>query len=180
MYVYERQCWTWQGRVLLQCLTVHHSSMTDRVGPCLCIKVYIIRQTFTHSQLKLTLFSIFLVCTEISISLTVFLTFLLQWSYALEKPNTGSVFSLAWSADGTQLAGACGNGHVIFAHVVEQHWEWRNFVITLTKRRTLQVGRDAAWLIFAATFLPNARPKWRSDSSHFGLALGIVSLLCPS
>ncbi|XP_074535318.1 intraflagellar transport protein 80 homolog isoform X2 [Halichoeres trimaculatus] len=61
------------------------------------------------------------------------------WSYALEKPNTGSVFSLAWSADGTQLAGACGNGHVIFAHVVEQHWEWENFVITLTKRRTLQV-----------------------------------------
>ncbi|XP_076590790.1 intraflagellar transport protein 80 homolog isoform X2 [Chaetodon auriga] len=61
------------------------------------------------------------------------------WSYALEKPNTGSVFSLAWSADGTQLAGACGNGHVIFAHVVEQHWEWKNFVITLSKRRTMQV-----------------------------------------
>uniref|UniRef100_A0A667YLZ0 Intraflagellar transport 80 homolog (Chlamydomonas) n=1 Tax=Myripristis murdjan TaxID=586833 RepID=A0A667YLZ0_9TELE len=61
------------------------------------------------------------------------------WSYALEKPNTGSVFSLAWSVDGTQLAGACGNGHVIFAHVVEQHWEWKNFVITLTKRRTMQV-----------------------------------------
>ncbi|XP_071377336.1 intraflagellar transport protein 80 homolog [Centroberyx affinis] len=61
------------------------------------------------------------------------------WSYALEKPNTGSVFSLAWSADGTQLAGACGNGHVVFAHVVEQHWEWKSFVITLTKRRTMQV-----------------------------------------
>ncbi|XP_056139215.1 intraflagellar transport protein 80 homolog [Lampris incognitus] len=61
------------------------------------------------------------------------------WSYALEKPNTGSVFNLAWSADGTQLAGACGNGHVIFAHIVEQHWEWRNFVITLIKRRTMQV-----------------------------------------
>ncbi|KAM3616364.1 uncharacterized protein V6R79_016748 [Siganus canaliculatus] len=61
------------------------------------------------------------------------------WSYALEKPNTGSVFSLAWSADGTQLAGSCANGHVIFAHVVEQHWEWKNFVITLTKRRSMQV-----------------------------------------
>nr|XP_057935120.1 intraflagellar transport protein 80 homolog isoform X1 [Doryrhamphus excisus]XP_057935121.1 intraflagellar transport protein 80 homolog isoform X1 [Doryrhamphus excisus] len=61
------------------------------------------------------------------------------WSYALEKPNTGSVFSLAWSADGTQVAGACGNGHVIFANVVEQHWEWNNFMITLTKRKTMQV-----------------------------------------
>ncbi|XP_066565455.1 intraflagellar transport protein 80 homolog isoform X1 [Amia ocellicauda] len=61
------------------------------------------------------------------------------WSYALEKPNTGSIFSIAWSVDGTQVAGACGNGHVIFAHVIEQRWEWKNFEITLTKRRTMQV-----------------------------------------
>ncbi|KAM4771325.1 intraflagellar transport protein 80 homolog [Rhinophrynus dorsalis] len=61
------------------------------------------------------------------------------WSYALEKPNTGSIFSIAWSIDGTQIAGACGNGHVIFAHVIEQHWEWKNFEVTLTKRRAMQV-----------------------------------------
>ncbi|CAL8375185.1 unnamed protein product [Gadus morhua 'NCC'] len=60
------------------------------------------------------------------------------WSYALEKPNTGSVFSLAWSADGTQLAGACGNGQVLMAHVVEQSWEWRHVVVTLIKRRSMQ------------------------------------------
>lgn len=61
------------------------------------------------------------------------------WSYSLEKPSTGSLLSLCWSADGTQLAGACGNGHVLFAHIVEQRWEWKNFEITLTKRRTMQV-----------------------------------------
>ncbi|NXC25987.1 IFT80 protein, partial [Campylorhamphus procurvoides] len=61
------------------------------------------------------------------------------WSYALEKPNTGSIFNISWSTDGTQLAGACGNGHVIFAHVVEQRWEWKNFEITLIKRRTMKV-----------------------------------------
>ncbi|XP_076837223.1 intraflagellar transport protein 80 homolog isoform X1 [Brachyhypopomus gauderio] len=61
------------------------------------------------------------------------------WSHALEKPSTGSLFGLVWSADGTQLAGACGNGHVVFAHIVEQRWEWRNFEVTLTKRRTVQV-----------------------------------------
>uniref|UniRef100_A0A2K6FTH6 Intraflagellar transport protein 80 homolog n=1 Tax=Propithecus coquereli TaxID=379532 RepID=A0A2K6FTH6_PROCO len=61
------------------------------------------------------------------------------WSYTLEKPNTGSIFNIAWSVDGTQIAGACGNGHVVFAHVVEQHWEWKNFQVTLTKRRTMQV-----------------------------------------
>lgn len=73
-------------------------------------------------------------------SVSIFLSFfLLQWSYALEKPNTGSIFNIAWSIDGTQIAGACGNGHVVFAHVVEQRWEWKNFQVTLTKRRTMQV-----------------------------------------
>ncbi|XP_018409467.1 PREDICTED: intraflagellar transport protein 80 homolog [Nanorana parkeri] len=61
------------------------------------------------------------------------------WSYALEKPNTGSIFNIAWSVDGTQVAGACGNGHVIFAHIIEQRWEWKNFEVTLTKRRAMQV-----------------------------------------
>ncbi|RXM33144.1 Intraflagellar transport protein 80-like [Acipenser ruthenus] len=62
-----------------------------------------------------------------------------KWSYALEKPNTGSIFNITWSVDGTQVAGACGNGQVIFAHVVEQRWEWKNLEITLTKRRTMLV-----------------------------------------
>ncbi|PSN36206.1 hypothetical protein C0J52_07301 [Blattella germanica] len=44
------------------------------------------------------------------------------WSYSLEKPNTGSIFNIAWSSDGTQVAGACGNGHVIFAHIIERHF----------------------------------------------------------
>lgn len=71
--------------------------------------------------------------------LILFLFFPPQWSYALEKPNTGSIFNIAWSIDGTQVAGACGNGHVVFAHVIEQRWEWKNFQVTLTKRRTMQV-----------------------------------------
>ncbi|XP_056613594.1 intraflagellar transport protein 80 homolog isoform X1 [Triplophysa dalaica] len=61
------------------------------------------------------------------------------WSYSVEKQSTGSLLSLSWSADGTQLAAACGNGHVLFAHVIEQRWEWKNFEITLTKRRSMQV-----------------------------------------
>ncbi|XP_072557690.1 intraflagellar transport protein 80 homolog isoform X1 [Paramormyrops kingsleyae] len=61
------------------------------------------------------------------------------WSHTLEKSSTGSLFSLAWSADGTQLAGASGSGHVIFAHVVERRWSWRSYEVTLTKRRTMQV-----------------------------------------
>lgn len=104
---------------------------------------------------KIVIKFISLICFFININNTLFITIsyiqevqkkmknsflsLYKWSYALEKPNTGSIFNIAWSVDGTQLAGACGNGHVIFAHVVEQRWEWKNFEITLIKRRTMQV-----------------------------------------
>ncbi|XP_039865207.1 intraflagellar transport protein 80 homolog isoform X2 [Simochromis diagramma] len=96
------------------------------------------------------------------------------WSYALEKPNTGSVFSLAWSADGTQLAGACGNGHVIFAHVVEQHWEWKNFVITLTKRRTMQVRN----VLNDAVDLLEFRDRVIKASLAYGHLVVATSLQC--
>lgn len=61
------------------------------------------------------------------------------WSHALEKPNTGSIFNLAWSTDSTQVAGACGNGHVIFAHVIERRLEWKNYEVVVTGRKVIQV-----------------------------------------
>ncbi|XP_005092728.1 intraflagellar transport protein 80 homolog [Aplysia californica] len=61
------------------------------------------------------------------------------WSYALEKPNTGSIFSLAWSSDGTQVAGACGNGQVIFANVIERRLEWKNYEASVTASKQIQV-----------------------------------------
>ncbi|EDV28474.1 uncharacterized protein TRIADDRAFT_49567 [Trichoplax adhaerens] len=62
------------------------------------------------------------------------------WSYSMDKLNTGSIFSIAWSSDGTQLAGACGNGQVIFANVVERRLEWKNFEITITDSKTINVN----------------------------------------
>ena len=52
------------------------------------------------------------------------------WSHSLDKPATGSIYKISWSADGTQVAGACGNGQVIFAHVIEKRIEWRNYEAT--------------------------------------------------
>ncbi|XP_075535899.1 intraflagellar transport protein Oseg5 isoform X2 [Dermacentor variabilis] len=46
------------------------------------------------------------------------------WSYSLDKPQTQSIYSLEWSSDGTQVAGACGNGQVIFAHVINSKSNW--------------------------------------------------------
>ncbi|PVD18640.1 hypothetical protein C0Q70_21190 [Pomacea canaliculata] len=61
------------------------------------------------------------------------------WSYALEKPNTGSIFNLAWSSDGTQVGGACGNGQVIFGNVIERRTEWKNFEATVVGAKQITV-----------------------------------------
>nr|XP_042706164.1 intraflagellar transport protein 80 homolog [Chrysemys picta bellii] len=98
----------------------------------------------------------------------------LLWSYALEKPNTGSIFNIAWSIDGTQIAGACGNGHVIFAHVVEQRWEWKNFEITLTKRRTMEVRN----VINDAVDLLEFRDRVIKASLNYGHLVVSTSLQC--
>ncbi|KAK2538520.1 Ift80 [Columba guinea] len=96
------------------------------------------------------------------------------WSYALEKPNTGSIFNIAWSIDGTQLAGACGNGHVIFAHVVEQRWEWKNLEITLIKRRTMEVHN----VINDAVDLLEFRDRVIKASLNYGHLVVSTSLQC--
>ncbi|XP_030898538.1 intraflagellar transport protein 80 homolog isoform X3 [Melopsittacus undulatus] len=96
------------------------------------------------------------------------------WSYTLEKPNTGSIYNIAWSIDGTQLAGACGNGHVIFAHVVEQRWEWKNFEITLIKRRTMEVHN----VINDAVDLLEFRDRVIKASLNYGHLVVSTSLQC--
>nr|XP_002194885.4 intraflagellar transport protein 80 homolog isoform X2 [Taeniopygia guttata] len=96
------------------------------------------------------------------------------WSYALEKPSTGSIFAISWSIDGTQLAGACTNGQVIFAHVVEQHWEWQNFLITLIKRRTMKVHN----VINEAVDLLEFRDRVIKASLNFGYLVVATSLQC--
>lgn len=41
-----------------------------------------------------------------------------QWSYSRAKPQSGSVYNVAWTSDGTQLAGAGANGAVVFGQLV--------------------------------------------------------------
>ncbi|CAN0062496.1 unnamed protein product, partial [Choristocarpus tenellus] len=51
------------------------------------------------------------------------------WSHSRERPQSGSIFSIAWTPDGTQLAGAGGNGTVVFGQVVERSLEWENLEV---------------------------------------------------
>ena len=54
---------------------------------------------------------------------------------------------ISWSGDGTQVAGACGNGQVIFAHVIEKRIEWRDYEATVTGRKTISLRNvtNDAW-----------------------------------
>lgn len=47
---------------------------------------------------------------------------------------------IAWTSDGTQFAGACGNGSVIFAQVVDRKFEWKNIEATVVEARKLRVN----------------------------------------
>uniref|UniRef100_A0A8C5ILX9 Intraflagellar transport 80 n=1 Tax=Junco hyemalis TaxID=40217 RepID=A0A8C5ILX9_JUNHY len=96
------------------------------------------------------------------------------WSYALEKPSTGSIFAISWSIDGTQLAGACGNGQVIFAHLLEQRWEWQNFHITLVKRRTMKVHNVSNDAVDVLEF----RDRVIKASLSYGHLVASTSLQC--
>ncbi|CAG5078654.1 Similar to Ift80: Intraflagellar transport protein 80 homolog (Rattus norvegicus) [Cotesia congregata] len=61
------------------------------------------------------------------------------WSHSLEKVNTGSIYSIGWSNDSTQVAMGCGNAAVLMAHVIDRRLEWENYEATLIKRKTIQV-----------------------------------------
>ena len=45
------------------------------------------------------------------------------------------------------MAGACGNGQVVFAHVIEKRLEWRDYEATVTGRKTISLRNvvNEAW-----------------------------------
>ncbi|XP_076755715.1 intraflagellar transport protein Oseg5 [Xylocopa sonorina] len=61
------------------------------------------------------------------------------WSHSLEKVTTGSIYSIAWSSDSTQVAMACSNGIVLTGHIIDRRLEWNNYEATLVKRKVIEV-----------------------------------------
>ncbi|GLV42372.1 Outer segment 5 [Carabus blaptoides fortunei] len=61
------------------------------------------------------------------------------WSHSLNKMDTGSLYNISWSNDGTQIAAACATGHILFAHLIDRHFQWQNFSARITERKTLVV-----------------------------------------
>mmetsp|Transcript_43977 Transcript_43977/g.71548 ORF Transcript_43977/g.71548 Transcript_43977/m.71548 type:complete len:763 (+) Transcript_43977:114-2402(+) len=61
------------------------------------------------------------------------------WTYSKERAQCGSIFNISWTSDGTQLAGAGGNGAVIFGQVIERGAQWKNLEIMLGADNKLRV-----------------------------------------
>ncbi|XP_061707628.1 intraflagellar transport protein 80 homolog [Cydia pomonella] len=61
------------------------------------------------------------------------------WSHCLDRPSTGSIYSLAWSSDGTQLAAACANSQVLFAHIIDREYTWKTYACTQTGRKVIAI-----------------------------------------
>lgn len=51
------------------------------------------------------------------------------WTYSLNKCKAGSILKLSWSLDGTMLAGAGGNGSVVFGYIVDKRLSWQHVEI---------------------------------------------------
>lgn len=61
------------------------------------------------------------------------------WSYCRESPEAGSIFSISWCGDGTQLACGCGGGSVLFASLVDRTFSWQNTDVTLDENNSITV-----------------------------------------
>ena len=61
------------------------------------------------------------------------------WTYSREITETGSIASIGWTSDCTQLAGAGANGAVVFGQVLERKVEWQNIEALLKETHKVLV-----------------------------------------
>ena len=61
------------------------------------------------------------------------------WTYSFNKIDSGSLFKLSWSSDGTTVAGAGGNGSVIFGTIIDRTVTWKNIEVRLDENNKLIV-----------------------------------------
>ena len=61
------------------------------------------------------------------------------WTYSFNKVDSGSLFKLSWSGDGTTVAGAGGNGSVVFGNIIDRAVSWKNIEVRLDENNKLIV-----------------------------------------
>ncbi|CAH8502920.1 unnamed protein product [Heterobilharzia americana] len=70
---------------------------------------------------------------------TIVLCDKLGWIHSIEKTQTGSILSIKWSIDGTQIACAGGNGRIISGQIIDRRIEWNGFEACVTDEKTVIV-----------------------------------------
>ena len=61
------------------------------------------------------------------------------WTYSFNKIDSGSIFKLSWSQDGSTVAGAGGNGSVVFGSIIDRTVTWKNTEVRLDENNKLIV-----------------------------------------
>lgn len=95
-----------------------------------------------------------------------------QWSYSntnFSEPTVGSIYSIRWSQDGTQVAAGTGNGMLILSHIIEQVKMSGNLKAKTIGRKLIElediVGRTHDTLDF-----PDRIVKWDIRYGHLVVA----------
>ncbi|CAH0390295.1 unnamed protein product [Bemisia tabaci] len=60
------------------------------------------------------------------------------WSHYFEKREVGSIYNISWATDGTQLAGACANGDMLVAQIIQRRVEWLNYEAVTISRKVIR------------------------------------------
>jgi intraflagellar transport protein 80 len=62
------------------------------------------------------------------------------WSYSFVKHEGGSLMKLSWDRYGNVVAGAGGNGRVVFGYIVDRHLSWGNIEVNLDENNKITVN----------------------------------------
>jgi intraflagellar transport protein 80 len=62
------------------------------------------------------------------------------WTHSFDKPQCGSILNLSWSHDGTTVAGAGGNGAVVFGSIVDRQLSWGSCEAILDEDNKINVS----------------------------------------
>lgn len=95
-----------------------------------------------------------------------------QWAYSNTKfnsPAIGSVYSIRWSKDGTQIAAGGGTGALVFAHIIEQEKVSRNLKAKTIARKVIELQDIVTRTVDTLDF-PDRIIKWELGFGHLIVA----------
>lgn len=81
----------------------------------------------------------------------------------------GSLYSIRWSQDGTQIAAGTGTGVLILAHIIEQEKTCKNLKSRMTSRKIIELQDIVTGTMDAIDF-PERIIKWDIGFGHIVIA----------